>query len=458
MISNNELNFYEEQLKLYDINMDLEFIDNIESDYNNYLLLINDSNLSKICGSNELYDSYKCCIKGVDWKESTQRLKMNLLITLLKIQKDIINNNYHPKKVKEFIINERGRTRYIKPHDILDRVVQKAFIDNILLPSVEDLLIYDNGASLKGKGLSFSRDRFELHLKRAYNEFGPENTYILFIDFSKFFDNILHQEALNQFRPYISDSYYNFLIDVFKDFEIDVSYMDDADFELSDSILFNSLEYDENISDDMKTGEKMMRKSVGIGSQTSQITGIFYPHTIDNYCKIIKGLKYYGRYMDDTYIIYNDKQFLIDLLNNELLPLYNSLGIFVNMKKTCIKNINNNIITYLKINYKFRNDGKLIRTVPRESFDRELRRLNKFRKLFIDGRMVFIDILLCYLSWRGTYFIYDSKNKISFLDNKFRELFNYNGPMFIPDKYSNDKTVIELYQSIINKSPNELII
>lgn len=448
--------FYQDQLDQYDVDFDLQFTEFIETDYQDYLALISSSNLSLICDGNVLYNSFKNCIKGVEWKESTQRLKMNLLITLLKMQQSIIDDSYKPKKVKEFIINERGRTRYIKPHDITDRIIQKALNDNILLPAVEDLLIYDNGASLKGKGLSFARDRFETHIKQAYNEYGKD-AYILFIDFSKFFDNILHQKALDEFRPYISDSYFNFLIKVFKEFEIDVSYMDDADFELCESSLFNSIEYDEKVTDEMKTGKKMMRKSVGIGSQTSQITGIFYPHTIDNYCKIVKSIKYYGRYMDDTYIISNSKEYLINLLNQELIPMYNELGIFVNLKKTKIKNLSKDIVTYLKINYKFKNNGKLVRSVPRESFNRELRRLYKFKKLFIENRMTFIDIMLCYLSWRGTYFIYDSKQKIEFLDIKFRELFQYDGPMFIPDKHSKEPETIRVYESIINKTPESLM-
>ena len=51
-------------------------------------------------------------------------------------------------------------------------------------------------------------------------------------------------------------------------------------------------------------------RGLGIGSQVSQICGLFYPSRIDNYCKIVKSLKYYGRYMDDIYIIHPDKKYL----------------------------------------------------------------------------------------------------------------------------------------------------
>ncbi len=76
-----------------------------------------------------------------------------------------------------------------------------------------------------------------------------------------------------------------------------------------------------------------MDKSVGIGSEISQISGLLYPSRIDNYCKIVKGLKYYGRYMDDTYVIHESKEYLKQLLR-EITEICNEYGIFINNKKT----------------------------------------------------------------------------------------------------------------------------
>ena len=55
--------------------------------------------------------------------------------------------------------------------------------------------------------------------------------------------------------------------------------------------LYNALEHAQ-IDKAKLTGEKYMRKSVGIASQISQISGVYYPTRIDNYCKIVKGMKY----------------------------------------------------------------------------------------------------------------------------------------------------------------------
>lgn len=45
--------------------------------------------------------------------------------------------------------------------------------------------IYDNCASIKGRGISQQRKRFEIHLHKYYQLYGNDG-YILFGDFSKF--------------------------------------------------------------------------------------------------------------------------------------------------------------------------------------------------------------------------------------------------------------------------------
>ena len=60
----------------------------------------------------------------------------------------------------------------------------------------------------------------------------------------------------------------------------------------------------------MLTGERMMKKHLNIGDQVAQTAGIAYPIPIDNYIKIVKGMKFYARYMDDSYIIHESKEYL----------------------------------------------------------------------------------------------------------------------------------------------------
>ena len=63
-------------------------------------------------------------------------------------------------------------------------------------------LIYDNSASIKGKGIDFARKRLLVHLRKYYHQHGSNDGYILLIDFSKYYDNIQHEKLIEQFEKY----------------------------------------------------------------------------------------------------------------------------------------------------------------------------------------------------------------------------------------------------------------
>ncbi|WP_405287400.1 reverse transcriptase domain-containing protein, partial [Methanobrevibacter sp.] len=278
---------------------------------------------------NLLYKAFKDSKKNSNWKPEVQKFEMNWLTELALLQKDLSDKTYKTSNNTEFIINERGKTRRITGNKMRDRVVRHVFCDNVLYPNIEKYLIYDNGASRKGKGISFTRNRLLKHLRNYYHHFGNDG-YILLMDFSKYYDNIRHDIIKNQFKDKIDEKYLWLFDLILKDFEVDVSYMTDDEFLNCLNTKFNSLDHPI-----CHEGEKYMSKSVNIGDQCSQIFGISYTTPIDNFIKIVKGIKYYGRYMDDSYIISSDKNFLISLLK-EIKEQADKLGIFINNQKTQI--------------------------------------------------------------------------------------------------------------------------
>lgn len=374
--------------------------------------------LEGICDANNLYAAFVEAKKGTDWKESVQRYSVEFLLNIYKTQQAIRSGKYKSKRMIEFKLHERGRTRCIKSQHISDRVVQRSLIDNVLLPRLKPKLAYDNGASLKGKGLDFSRRRFELHLRQAYKRYGGKG-YVLLIDYSKYFDNIRHDVALAQFRPFLNDAEYAFVEKCFDEFAVDVSYMSDEEFENCMDVPFNALEYKYKGNGEPPT--KLMRKSVGIGNQISQITGLYYPHRIDNFCKIVLGLPFVDRYMDDTGIILDDLERL-KWVYEQIKIMCKDLGIFINEKKTAIYKLED-WLTYLKINYRILKNGRLIRKVHNSTIRRERRRLPKLLRLRNAGRLNQKECEQCYKSWRGSYAKYDSGKNLRRLDKLYRDLF-----------------------------------
>lgn len=382
------------------------------------------TNIEKLADANVLIDSFNKAKKGSIWKYSVQKYEVNLLKNTRQLQKDLLSGNYRQGNFLEFELNERGHNRRIKALGVADRVVQRGLCDEILLPTFRKYLIYDNGASLKNRGIHFSRQRLEKHLHSFYRKHG-NNGYILHIDFRKFFDNIPHDKLIAAFDSKFEDKTIMPVLEhMIRSFEVDISY---ADHDLSNEV-FNSLEY-AKIPEELKTGERFMGKSMGIGSQISQVAGIYFPSRIDTYCKVVKGCKYYGRYMDDIYIIHQDKEFLKQLLV-EVEAEATKLGLFLNKKKTQIDKLSHGF-TFLKVKYNLTETGKLIKRPARVNIARQRKKMKKFQHLVAEGRMTEKDVKDEFKSWVGGLKRLNSYRTLQSMTELYYALFE---PTFIPEE------------------------
>ena len=113
---------------------------------------------------------------------------------------------------------------------------------------------------------------------------------------------------------------------------------------------------------------------IGLGSQISQISAIYYLNTVDHIVHEKLGIKWFGRYMDDGYIIHPDKTYLLkckEVIEKEL----EKIGVHFNQKKTQIVKITKGII-FLKRKYCLINEKPLIRPC-RKTIVSQRRRLHR---------------------------------------------------------------------------------
>ena len=368
-----------------------------------------------------LHESFMDIRKSIHFKYSVQNYRINELREISRFRTAYRNGTFTFSESRPFKLKERGHERLIHPIVFRDRVVIHAFCKYVLLPKLTPYLIYDNCASLKGKGIDKSLDRLRVHLQRYYFRNKTNHGYILKGDCRKFFDNLQHDIILNSMRGILDDEEIGFLRLILKENEIDVSYMTDAEYASCMNTVFSSIEY--NAHDYPKTGDRIMRKSVGIGSEASQIIGLFYLHDIDNYIKIVRGFKYYGRYMDDFYIIHEDRQALIDILD-ELKRRYKAVGLEINNKKTQISRLEKPI-TFLKTIFILTDTGKIIKRKCADTFKRERIKLKKFAYKLDAGDMPYKAIDNQYRSWRGNVSRKGYKNyrQVSRMDKLYNELY-----------------------------------
>ena len=367
------------------------------------------SNYMKITAE-QYIEATKKLAKSSGWKYKSQAFILNRLSEIFKLKREVEAGVYKPQEGSVFEINENGHRRLVKSMTPRDAVLQHALCDGVIIPEAKKHIIYDNGAGLKGRGLSFTRRRFEEHLRWHYRRYGTEG-YVLIIDFSKYFDNIRHEEAVRQLEDILGDKELTALVrGILKTYEVDISYTE------SDIMneVFNSLEY-VKIPKEKLTGNRMMRKSLGIGAPISQIIGILYPTLIDTYVKTVKSVHGYDAYMDDRIVIHQDKTFLKDLLK-DIEVIAKSLGIHVNKKKTQIVKLSHGF-TWLKTRYILTETGKIIKKIPKDVIKRERRKLKKLAQKVETGYITAEDYENQYRAWRGDKRHYNAYKTLQSMDS-----------------------------------------
>lgn len=365
--------------------------------------------------ANQLIKAYGRLRKASGWKASTQRFRINLLSEVTSLLHDVRTEEYKPHKGKSFVLNEQGRLRLIRALEPRDMILEHALCDNILNPTLQPYIIHDNGASMVGKGISFTRRRFEQHLHKFYRQYGRDG-YILKIDFRKFFDNINHDALLNEFAKHIPQETIDiFLKPILQSNAVDVTGFEDK---YTMDNIYNALEH--YTAGGKSEGKTILHKSLAIGAPISQTAGIYLPSRIDSWCKTVKGCKFYHAYMDDRIIIHHDKQFLRQILA-EITQIAETLGIHINSRKTQIIKLTRPFV-FLKTRYILTDTGKLIKKIPKDVVKRQRRKMRKLARLAAEGRITLKEFQTQYRSWRGDKKRYNAYNTLRRLDSEERKL------------------------------------
>ena len=328
------------------------------------------------------------CTKQSRWKETTQRYLANMLQNNIELQAEVLNHQYSVRPTVDFILNERGHIRQIEAPVVRDRIVQKTLMKQVLTPSLVPYLIYDNYASLTNRGTSFARKRLDVLLHRYIGKHGTDG-YILLIDIRKYFASIDHEVLKQLIAPRIASEPQD-VIDL-------IHYMIDT--------------------------SSKTNKGLNLGSECPQIFAVYYLNPIDHFVKVVKGVKYYGRYMDDIFIIGRSKTELLQLLA-EIREKLAELKLDINDTKTHIVKLKHGF-TWLQVKYNITQTGKILKRMSHGKIVRERRRLKAFARQMTDGQMTEQEIYDCYQSWRGTVAKDHNacRRSITKMDRLYRELF-----------------------------------
>ena len=352
------------------------------------------------------FQALKECNKAVNYKFSVQEYDFNCVQNITNTI-NAIKSGHIPnvKSINPVVIFERGKQRIITPIDISDRITQKVICDNVLIPSICSHLIYDNGASMKGKGTDFARKRVNEFLEKAKREYGAENVYVLTFDFKSYFDSIPHEQCYRVLNKYVSDKRL-----------VDLTIGIIESYKLREIQSVQSEQERKNLLEQLYNHKE---KGICLGSQISQIMAVAVPNEFDHYIKDKLRIKYYERYMDDGAIIIDDKDKLLTI-KNDLSRVAQKYGLTFNLKKTHIVK-NSKGFTFLKVKYHVTKDNKTVKRLVRSGIVRERRKLKKF-----------------YIKVKG--------NKMS-LDDIYSNIQSWNVHSKIAKSYTTSKTMFKMYDN-----------
>ena len=338
------------------------------------------STLEDVADTNALYRAQREAARGVNWKTSTQRYRMDWLINNIRAKHKILNGEEVCKGFHEFDIVERGKHRHIASVHFSERVIQKSLTQNVYVPTITKSFVYDNAANMTGKGTSFAIRRVKQALARHYRKYGQDG-YVLQADFKGFFASIPHERTKNLIEQYVTDPRVVALGKHFIDVQGDVG--------------------------------------LGLGSEPNQILAVGFPDAIDHLIQDRCGVEFYGRYMDDLIVLVQDKltaQVILALLRDAAARC----GLTINERKTHIVKLSHGF-TYLKTKYTYTSTGKVVMRPSRDSITRERRKIKAHARMVQEGLMTYEQALQSYQSWRGSKIRLNAHNQILEMDALFAE-------------------------------------
>lgn len=362
--------------------------------YGDYYKVINRNALSKAA-----YDA----TRNVKYKASVKRFMLRRLVNIGILNRKLMNHENVCKGFICFGLCERGKHRDIMSVHFSERVPQKSLNQNALIPVLTRSLIYDNGASRKGMGTGHAMKRLIIHLRRHYRHHGNEG-YILLIDFKDYFGRIDHKKVKEIIDKAFDDEGIKWLAFLFID-----AYRNHKMQELKNSGLSN-----QEIVEEAGRG-------LGLGSEINQTLAISLSNSMDHYIKETLRVHGYGRYMDDSYLIHESKEYLEYCLV-QIRRICEELHITLSEKKTRIVKLSHGF-TFLKTQIYLTNTGRILRKPCHDAVVRERRKLKKQKKLVDENIMRYEDVSRSYASWRGGMKHRNARKTIYTMDKMYERLF-----------------------------------
>jgi len=331
--------------------------------------------LKKAFSYRKMFFHGKKCCNGVGWKQSTQNFGLHLFSGTARRRKDILKGRYKFKKCSHFTLTERGKIRPIDAPHVTDRQIHKTLCNEVLIPLYSPSMIYDNGASQRGKGLHWAYRRLEEQLRWHFRRYGRQGGVFL-LDLKGFFPNAPHAALYQRHQQLIFDPGLR---------------------ALADSVVASS-------------PCPTPGRGMPLGVEPSQQEMVALPSSIDNWIKCQAGVHVAGHYMDDYYIALPDIEELKKLAR-EVVRRFEAMGIRVNKRKCKIIPLTKPF-RFCKVRFTLTESGAVKLNGCRDGMKRSRRKLKFFQREVAAGRRTLAEAAEYMQSQRAYYRSFDDHGRL----------------------------------------------
>lgn len=311
-----------------------------------------------ICDFGNLYKAYKKAKAGKGFNGSSAKFQTMNLEGLHILKEQLENQTYRMNPYNEFKVYE-PKERVIKSCSFKDKVVQHCLCDNLLHLKLANEFIRTNYAGQIGKGTHFGMDCLKEQMLDYYNQHGIDG-WILKCDITKFFYQIDHDILKDIVDYYFPDDYTQWL---------------------------NHLLIDSTYG-----------LGLPLGNQAAQVYALLMLNGLDHFVTGELGISFYGRYMDDFYLIHSNKEYLKWCLVC-IKQFVDNLGLSLNGKTQIIPFKNGLLFT--GFHHYITKDGKYIRKLNGVNKRRIRKKIRVWAKLVNSDKMSEQKFYEKYNAWKN---------------------------------------------------------
>ncbi len=317
------------------------------------------TDLEKVIDFKNMYKAFRKAKCGKGYKKSSARFNLAALDGVNTLICQLQDKTYKISDYSEFKVYE-PKERIIQTTSFKDKVVQHSLCDNVIMPRLQRVFIPGNCAGQKGKGTLFGLDRLSQQMQQFHSRYGFDG-YILKCDITKFFYNISHEQLKDMVGYHFG-------------YDPDVVWLC-------------------NLFIDSTEG-----KGIPLGNQINQGFALLYLDAMDKLIKYELGIEYYGRYMDDFYLIHPSKEYLKHCL--EVITAYlETLDLTLN-GKTQIFPFKSGV-SFLGFHTYITKSGEAIRRLKNQNKRNAQKKFVRMARLVAAGKLQKEKFLASYGAWKN---------------------------------------------------------